>query len=451
MNTNSVIPLSRAVNAAIIDMYEDQGKMFQLASHWAAREFKLLDTQILKTSRRIPVTLTVNQNTKTATLPPDFEEELFVGIINSNGLKVPLKINNSIVNTKFIEDIPCIDKCPKCNANKAICDDLSITEDTTIVTINSINYEQTITKKMYPNGDYYIETNTPYLDIQTNVVEYRAARQFIAHIDLKPCGCVEETDANMINIQTCNPNVYCQYFAPCDNSCNVNYGGYKIFSESGLIQFDYKLNFSKVYLEYKGYLLKIKGQYFIPSVAFETVVEGTKYRAIKDKRNVPEITIRRKQMDYKEAKASMRQVMGRTSLVNIINSILTTPKFDIYFDDYYQGCINTPIVISQTSNDCLVNNVSGNSGNNISPTPATGYVPFTFVRIVTGLTDGGLTTIQDNVLIGALNLSILIVNDTTYTQAKGDFSIDNSTGVIDIYPNYFFNGDVIVGNYFKIL
>lgn len=450
MNKNSIVPLSRAVNAALLDTYADKGKSQILFTHFAAREFKLLDTQILKSSKRTPVLLSVNPNTRTATLPCDFEEELFVGVL-VNGIKIPIKLNSSIANSKYVEDIPCEDTCHKCNANKAICEDLAITVTTTTVTINAVNYEQSVTKKMYPNGDYYLETNTPYLNIQNNVVEYITGKQFIAHIDLKPCGCVNETVANIATIQTCNPDVYCQYFAPCDTSCNINYGGYKIFPESGLIQFDYKFNFTKVYLEYKGYLIKIDGQYYIPSVAFETVVEGTKYRAIKDKRNVPEITVRRKKDDYKEARASMRQVLGRTSLANIINSILTTPKFDIYFEDYYGSCATaiTPAPVISSASSTL--STSGNAGTNVIAQPTKGYVPFTFVRIVSGVDVNGVATIQDNVLIGALNMSILIVNDTTYTAAKGDFTLDNITGIISIAPNMFFNGDVVVGQYFKLL
>ena len=41
------------------------------------------------------------------------------------------------------------------------------------------------------------------------------------------------------------------------------------------------------------------------------------------------------------------------------------------------------------------------------------------------------------------------MNDTVLTLSKGDFKFDSSEGKIDISPNKFYSGDVLVGNYFK--
>lgn len=451
MNKNSLIPLNRVVNAAIVDMHEDIGKVKQTYTHWAAREFKLLDRQILKTRKKRPVLLHVNASTRTATLPPDFEEELFVGIISNQGLKVPIRSNNYISDTKAIEDIDCIDKCPKCNANMAICEDLAITETTTIVTINSANYEQTVVKKLYPNGDYYLETTIPVLDISTNTVSYRTSKEFVAHIDLKPCGCVEETDANLATLQICNPDVYCSYYAGCDNSCNINYGGYKIFEETGLIQFDYNFPFNQVYMEYNGFLPKINGQFYVPSVAFETVVEGTKFRSVKNKSNVGRLETREYERYYVIAKEDMTRVLGRTSLARILNVLDSTPKFDIFIDTYNPYCATAPTVASSVSTVCD-NTATSSSNTTIIQNSGTTYVPFTLGKIVSGVDAGGSQTVQYDELITALNLTVLIVNDTTYTVTKGDFTFDNVTGIISLtLPNKFFNGDVLVAPYFKIL
>jgi len=190
-----LVPLSRVVNAAAIDTYEQKSKVEQVYSHWAARGLFELRMQILKGGKR-KVFLHVNKNLHTATLPPDFNGEIFVGIVK-NGIKIPINQNLHLVDTKNIVDVPCEDKCEKCNANKEICNELSITTTTKTIEINAANYEQTITKKLYPNGDYFLETVMPFLDTETGTVVYRTSKEFVAHIDLKPCGCVEETEENI--------------------------------------------------------------------------------------------------------------------------------------------------------------------------------------------------------------------------------------------------------------
>ena len=151
------VPLSRVVNAATLDMYEDAGKTEQVYSHWACRGLFELNMQILKGGKR-SIFLHVNKNTHTATLPPDFNGEVFVGVIE-NGIKIPINLNTRLADTKNIIDTPCEDKCPKCNANKQICNDLSITTETKVIEINSATYSQTITKKLYPNGDYFFRNH----------------------------------------------------------------------------------------------------------------------------------------------------------------------------------------------------------------------------------------------------------------------------------------------------
>src|SRR6188768_533309 len=87
------VPITRVVKAAIVDMHEDIGRYQELALHWAVRKLKQMERQTLKTGLK-KVTIKVNQTTRTATLPPDFSSESFVGIIDQYGKKVALRINN---------------------------------------------------------------------------------------------------------------------------------------------------------------------------------------------------------------------------------------------------------------------------------------------------------------------------------------------------------------------
>jgi len=222
------VPLTRVVGAAIIDLHENIGYLQQVATHHAARGLKKITRETLKTGLR-KVTLTVSQNTKSANLPPDFDTEEGVYIINERGFKVPLKLNNKIVDYKNIEDIEPPELCPKCNQNTQICEDLTITEETTLVVVNGFTVQQTVIKKLYPDGSYYLETRIPVWDIDSAGIIYTTAKEFITKLDLKDCGCLVESPANIEAIRCLCPDVWCNYFAPCDNHCMIDYGGYRIF------------------------------------------------------------------------------------------------------------------------------------------------------------------------------------------------------------------------------
>lgn len=441
------VPLSRVVNAAIVDTWEDKGKVEQLYSHWAGRGLFQINMQILKGSKR-SVLLHVNSNTHTATLPPDFNGEVFVGVI-VNGYKIPVKLSPNLVDSKNIEDIPCEDKCPKCNANKAICEDLKITTETKAIEINSNTYEQTIIKKLYPNGDYFLESTVPFLDVESDAVIYRTSKEFVAHIDLKPCGCVEETEENLATIQVCNPEVYYNYFAPC--SCGTeNLGGYQIFEESGLIQFSPNFKYEKIYLEYRASMVKINGQYQVPKIAFETLVEWTKFKAVQNKRNIPISERNYQWQHYITEKGNLSKLKTRVSLYNLISAIMVTPKFDVYVDNYDYGCRKDVEVVESVATNICDTSASG-SGSSSGSSTTVGYVPFSFGVIVgmPGAPVNETSVWKSKALENAINLNYIILNDTTLTLAKGDFTFDPVTGTISIAPNKFFDGDVLVGNYFK--
>lgn len=348
------VPLSKVVKAAIVDTYEDIGKVEQRFSHWTSRGLKKLYSETLPYIKQ-KVLLTVNGNTHTATLPIDFDRETFVGLYDSaSGKKIALKINNSLTDTKNIVDVSCEDKCDKCNQDKNICNDLVVTEEVNLIVIDDNTYEQTVVKKLYPNGDYYLETTTPVLNIATSTVEYTTKKEFIVNFDLKPCGCLDTTEENLNSIKCFCPDIFCNYYAACDNSCNPNYGGYRIFEDSGLIQFDSYFNFDKCYLEYRGFISKKNGQYQVPQVAFETLVEYTKLKSIANKRNITRWERLDQEQSYKRERGNMEKILGRVSLYQIIKSISMLPKFDVDYSLDWYGCFNrnTELAVAATS-DCV--------------------------------------------------------------------------------------------------
>lgn len=458
------VPLSKAVAAAIVDTHEDVGRVQQSFYHWGARGLKKLDRESLRTGLR-KVVIAVNKTTRTATLPPDFGGEHFVGVIEGCR-KVPLKLNVSLADTKNVEDIPCEDKCEKCNQDKAICQDLTVTEDTVIVNVNGFASQQTIIKKLYPDGSYYLETMIPVWDVTSESVIYTTTKEFIAAIDLKPCGCIEETEENIEKIKCCNPDVYDCYFTTCDAECNGDYGGYKIFEESGLIYFDNPKNFSKIYLEYWGFMPKKNGQYHIPEVAFETLVNWIKFKWVENKRNVPLVERNWVFEQYKRERSNMEKINGRISLAFIIQSIGLTPKFDLDFGvcDINCGDVSLSNFVAASSSYSASASSSSDTG-----TGGTGsgeccdkklLTPFQLAKVAGLGGDNPVIDVnyyQNDLLKDAMNLELIVVNNNNETRKALQFTFDSSTGTINrwqydgVTPNPWSTGDVLVVNFAKLI
>lgn len=455
------VPLYKVVAASIVDSFEDIGKVQQIYSHWGARKLRELNRQTLKTGKR-KVTLTVNRNTNTATLPPDFDYETFVGVI-VGGKKIPLKLRPELVDSKNIEDIPCEDKCEKCQQDKAICNDLTITEETVLVVINDSTYEQTIIKKLYPDGSYYLETRIPVLDIESDTVVYTTTKDFIAKIDLKPCGCIDETPANIETIRCCCPDVWCSYFAPCDNNCNVNYGGYRIFDETGLIQFDAIGKFTKVYMEYRGFMVKKNGQWLVPEVAFETIVEWIKFRNVDGRRSTPNVDKAWRLNMYKIARGNMEKEIFRIGLGQIIQAIGLTPKFDIdeYVCEPVTGLFGSTAAATSSGNGSTTSDDDCGTPVVCPPASSKSFTPFSIAEIVgvgSAAPVAGVNTYQNDKLKGAIGVVSIIVNNTNETIKALQFTLDTTTGTLVRYqgdgvtPNDWADGDVLViTTFFKLI
>lgn len=455
VQNNKMVTLSSAVRAAIVDKFQDIGKAEIRYSHWAAREYKQIYMQVLPKIKQKAI-LTINKNTNTATLPLDWDTELFIGGIDITLNKIPLRLNNDLVDVKNITVVTDDLKCPKCDTDTSICNELSITTETSLVVINDNTYEKTITKKLYPNGDYYLETVMPFYDIQTSTVIYPAAKkEFISNFSLKPCGCLEDTIENITTLQNACPDIYCRYYASCGSPCNTSYDSYKIFEESGLIQFSNNFPYDKVYVEYYGFIQKISGQYYIPQVAFETIVEGIKYRAIKNKDNEPRWRILDQKEEYRQVKGNMMKILGRVSLVSIIQAAARLPKFDIDFSyNNWYGCFTAPAAVVAASVDSCQN--GSGSGSSVIQTSITQIINRTaFVLAVkaglgTGHPTPGATSYQNNILKGATDIQSITLAKQTLTILDGDFTFDGTTGTITLSNlNTFIAGDSLIVYYNK--
>jgi hypothetical protein len=444
-------PLSAVTNAAIVDLYENDGKYYQRANFMAARGLKKLYNEALPKVHH-KVWLTVNKNTHTATLPLDFWQDTFVGFVDERWHKVPLKINTALTDSINIIDVPCEDKCDKCNQDKGICNDLVITEESELIVINDNTYEKTIIKKLYPNGDYYLETSTPVLDINTNDVSYSIDKKFIVNFDLKPCGCLETNTLNTSNLQKYCPEIYCNYYAPCESKCNTSFGGYKIFEESGLIQFDSRFPFDKCYMEYYGYIIKKNGKYYVPSVSFETLVEWTKFKLIQNKKSVSLSEREWQKQNYIRERRNMEKIMGRISLSQIIQSINSLPKFDIDIRyDWYGTCFSRTAGVEAATAAAAIPSVNTECCTTTTFINRTAFTLAVKVDGNPGSPVSGESVYQNNILKGATDLTYIFLAKQILTIADGDFTFDSPSGTMYLSSTSFYTGDSLITNFNKNL
>ncbi len=433
----------------MIDTYEDVGKSKELFYHWAVRGYKKINRETLKKDVK-RVLLTVNHNTQTATLPIDCEGEsiIFVGYIE-NGCKVPLKLNSNLAQS-VIEEIPCDDPCPKCNQSISICNDLEVTETEEIVVVNGSTYTKTVIKKLYPDGKYFLETTIPYYNTVTESVEYAITKEFIAEFDLQSCGCLATTEENLATLQNCNSDVYNCYYTSYNINCENNLGGYRVFSETGMIQLDSRFYKDQVYIEYRGFLQKIKGQWAVPEVAFETLVNWTKYKAIQNKKGVNVYDKREALNDFDRERRNMEKEISRIPLSMIILAARKIPKFNLdWSDDCPTKCTSTSNpYVSMITSACIVSTDSSTSGNAKSI-----LQPFQLAVIV-GSGDNtpvdGEYTYYNPELVGALNLNQIFVDNQGETTKEGAFTFNSTTGVIT-RTNPWFDGSVLIASFAKYI
>jgi hypothetical protein len=285
--------------------------------------------------------LPVNRNTFTAPLPPDYDGFLFGGIINEQGYKVPIKTRSDIVIADAIE-VDMGELCAKCSQRKAICEDLYVSQEENIIMINNVPYTETIIKKLLPNGDYYEERNTPTLNLDTGLITYESSQDFITNFELQECGCLSTDQENLDKLNEFCPDIYSTYFAPMDKSgCAVDFGAFRIMEEVGLIAFDQSFPFDWFYLEYNGFLPKANGIYLVPEVAFETLVNLTKFLSVQNKKSVPLSERNWYFQNYTRERGNMNKRLRRISLSQIIHSIGLTPRFAFNVDGGWYSCYNS--------------------------------------------------------------------------------------------------------------
>ena len=320
--------LSEVVQAAAMDMHEDFSTVERRYGHFGARGLNKLTNETLRSGVRRAI-IPVNKEFNTGRIDCDIIEVIFVGRINDKGEKVPFHLNYKLVDTENVEtfedETNCSAKCDSCYS-KQLCNDLQITETIRIINISGVDYNETKNTTILPSGELKVVTTTPFFNNVSSAVEYITSTKIVGALELESCGCIKNTTANTEVIRDCNYGCYCTYCSPC---CGYHEEvGYRIFDETGVIKFDKNFRGDSFYMEWRGSVPKKNGQYLVPRVAKETLVEYIKYKEIRNKKNIPKWQRDDQLSDYVRERENMDKVRGRLSLHNIVYALTKTPIFD---------------------------------------------------------------------------------------------------------------------------
>lgn len=432
------IPINKVVRQAALDMYADFEKVQAQYTAWAIRGIKKLTKETLKSPKRYAL-LTVNKNLNNAVLPCDFKELIGAFLINSCGEKVPIVVNGNILpTTSIIDDLGCDVECEaKCGCYpKQLCEDIQTTQVINKITIGDAQYDETVTSTLTPNGEYYIVTTTPVLDMVESGIQYITKKEYVTSFDVAYCGCIKPTERNYARLEACCYEAWCCHCAPCADS-TAEVGGYRIFEENGTISFDRSMPGDKVLLIYRGFLPKQGNEYLVPEIAFETLVEYTKHKSIANKKGVAQWE-RRDQLDaYRRERDNMTKSTIRFSLSDIMHSVLNVPKFSYNYNACGGNGGYIPYNATAPTNTVQTNVQYVNLGSSSPPLPlrptivtfegteATGGVVYnnsilataTSIRVFSNVFNRFLTSSEFNVIpTGGVDLSPL---GTVYSS--GDF------------------------------
>jgi hypothetical protein len=168
-------------------------------------------------------------------------------------------------------------------------------------------------------------------------IDYIDKKEYITTFDVATCGCVKKTEINQHLLAACNWDLFC-CFCTCCKKGNTEFGGYRIFYETGTIHFDGAMIYDKVYLEYRGSLPKSGNEFLVPEVAYETLIEYTKHKSIANKKGVAQWEKRDQFSAYERERGNMTKIMGRMSLFDIVHSAMNVPQFNYNRNGCYTPC-----------------------------------------------------------------------------------------------------------------
>lgn len=282
------------------------------------------------------VFLDVDKHTNSIKLPSDNILFSSISVINDCNKLIPLVMNSSIADQDIIDatiDKKC--KCNECDCQNEDCGSIYkyelITETVSMVMPDNSfqDFEKTIIKRIDKDGQIWQEINEPVIIFDENGVhtstEIVPKIEAICKLDIKECGCVEDTESNKSKLSECS---FAQIFAVESGSCNPCYAHnnpytYNINEEETRVYFDTNFDFDKVLLRY--YSNESNSEIEIPIIAKEAVLLGTEWKASlfsNEKSRYGVSRTRDFKFEYVQACEELDTLIHRMTVKEFINTML---------------------------------------------------------------------------------------------------------------------------------
>lgn len=326
-------PLTKMIKSLLIREGDILGVRFRQYYEIGKDVFRDLNLYSIRISKRFLIE--VDKNTNSILLPNDLLLLSSVSVIDDCGQIIPLILNRNL--TGELIDINLDKNCDcTCNCRAELCGTLKNYEVIYTSITAPIPGGQTqifncySRKTIYPNGDYYRQWNEPVTIFEEGVLittELQEKTEFICHLDVKPCGCVEDTPKNRQTLASCCGGQY--LVTECGKNCcpaefpDQTYG-YEQFSNR--IYFNSKFTFTHALIRY--FPGADREEIMVPVVAKTAMLRGIMFELLPYQKGsgYTAMANQRKLMQferlYKEEKKRLFRLLNRFSLRAFYDSVI---------------------------------------------------------------------------------------------------------------------------------
>lgn len=306
------VKLTDVVNEYMNDSYNDGRKYFTNILLMAARSWQ----RLVRTTLKLPVNkiIYVDKSTNTVVLPANFDGPCKVYVIDECNKLQELFYDE---NHNVVEIPPPPAKkgcgCAKCNCDNEVCTTTNqvnyLEED---VVINSITYKKITQTKICSNGDIIEEIAEPIAEGDGEggfTVITRNYKNYIAKVDVKPCGCIINVPSNNQKlIDSCGCAVIC---CRPKNQIPIAFnkrGHYKLDLERGVIHL-INVKEKKVLLVYQA---SFENEYeiMVPEYTLDFLTTDIHFRSMRFRSNVSDSKIDKAEQRRNKEEKEVREFLG---------------------------------------------------------------------------------------------------------------------------------------------
>lgn len=255
--TNAFISASELVTGMCLREGDMQKLNYPIYISILKEEYIRMNLSTIKQTKRILTK--VNKMLNCINVPSDYLIFHSIGIVNEHGKFAPLVVNSQI--TTDIVDVHTSDSCGcNCGCHNAYCSNVKNYETIqSEVTMNLPDgtpkvFKSYIRKKLLKDGTLVTEISEPVKKYVNNVhtaTVIEVSEEFAAQLEIKECGCIADTDANMHKINsTCDATDFAYESGCCRHIGHEDFNFYKIGDIGNRIHFPPHFPHDTVLLRY---------------------------------------------------------------------------------------------------------------------------------------------------------------------------------------------------------